>query len=77
VLFCLLVAPRPLSLSEAQSLEGADPGNDAFTGTTAADSYDIVPLSGSLLVLDAGAGRFRHNVLRQYLTDLASQGRIL
>ena len=77
VLSWLLVALRPLSLIEVQLLVGVDPRKDAPAGTAAGGSYDIVRSSGSLLVVNDGIVRFRHNVLRQFLTDMASQGRIL
>lgn len=77
VLSWLVVALRPLSLLEVQLLVGVDPRKDALAGTSAGGSYDIVRLSGSLLVVDDGVVRFRHNVLRQFLTDMASQSRIL
>lgn len=77
VLSWLVVALRPLSLFEVQSLIGVDPRKDAIAGTTAGSAYDIVQLSGSLLVVEAGVVRFRHNALRQFLTDMASQSRIL
>jgi len=77
VLSWLIVALRPLSLTEVQLLVGVDPRKDAHTGTAAGGSSDIVRSSGSLLVVDDGVVRFRHNALRQFLTDMASQGRIL
>lgn len=77
VLSWLVVALRPLSLVEVQSLLGVDPRKDGPAGTAPGGFYDIVRSSGSLLIVDDGVVRFRHNALRQFLTDMASQGRML
>lgn len=52
VLSWLVVALRPLSLIEVQLLLGVDPRKDAPAGTAPGGFYDIVRLSGSLLVVD-------------------------
>ena len=77
VLSWLIVALRPLSLVEVQLLAGTDARRDILAGITPDGSDEIVRSSGSLLVIDDGVVRFRHNVMRQYLLDMSSQGRIL
>ncbi|MCJ1395329.1 hypothetical protein MMC18_008490 [Xylographa bjoerkii] len=70
LLSLLVVAERPLTVSELKCLLQVDPARASYVERKTDINQDIKHAGGSLIIIQNGVVRFRHSAIRSYLMEM-------